>query len=358
MTTSVNCGYPLWLDGMTFNGQLGRQAHILSTVMGSGTSTALAPHGGAFIAPGSPGTVTAPGGMSVGVNAGTFVVPSSTSGQGAYMFSLVSSTTLDVATADPSNPRIDLVVAVINDNGDDTSDCEIDILTGTPTAGATLSNLTGGPAAPTNSLDLGWVLVPAGATAVVSGDLANALGNTTAPGGILPVSAAFAPTGYNGAIIWDKTSGRLIHNSAAGLAQIHLMPFASVDKSTTTSVSTASTATVLSGTITTDGVTDIMISVQWAGTSAIAGGAYRGEHQLFIDSTQVASCWVDATFADGNLRNGGTLTHYTSSASGDTPSAATHTIAWKFNAQNGGSAVTVSAAAGKPATMHVQPVCL
>jgi hypothetical protein len=47
------------------------------------------------------------------------------------------------------------------------------VLTGTPTTGATLSNLSGAPSPPTSSLALGYVLVPTSAVNIVSADILN-----------------------------------------------------------------------------------------------------------------------------------------------------------------------------------------
>ena len=51
------------------------------------------------------------------VAAGYCCVPSPTTGQGGYVFGTLTAQTLTLAAADPSNPRIDLVVAYVNDTG-------------------------------------------------------------------------------------------------------------------------------------------------------------------------------------------------------------------------------------------------
>lgn len=113
-------------------------------------------------------------GMSVNVAPGECVVPGSTSTtQGGYYLFVNSTTNLSIATANPSNPRIDLVCATINDatySGSLNSGV-LQVVTGTPTSGATLVNLSGAPALPTSSLLIGYVLVPAAASSIVAGDL-------------------------------------------------------------------------------------------------------------------------------------------------------------------------------------------
>jgi hypothetical protein len=86
---------------------------------------------------------------------------------------------LVISTANATNPRIDTVVATVADSAyTEPSDLTGDqwapvVLTGTPTAGATLANLLGAASVPLSSLLLGYVLVPANATSIVTADIAN-----------------------------------------------------------------------------------------------------------------------------------------------------------------------------------------
>lgn len=69
------------------------------------------------------------------------------------------------ATANASgNPRIDQVIATVNDTtyGEGTDNWVLSVLAGTATVGATLANLTGAAALPDNSIRLAYVLVPNG----------------------------------------------------------------------------------------------------------------------------------------------------------------------------------------------------
>jgi hypothetical protein len=119
--------------------------------------------------------LTPPGsGMSVNVASGEVWVPGSSSAtQSGYYCRVSSSTNLAIAASDPSNPRIDRVSAIVTDSAysGGTNTFAVAVETGTPTAGATLTNLNGVAAAPTSSYTLGYVLVPATATNIVSGDL-------------------------------------------------------------------------------------------------------------------------------------------------------------------------------------------
>jgi len=76
--------------------------------------------------------------------------------------------------ANGSNPRIDLLSVQVKDVTDsgDASNTPLFVWTaGTATAGATLANLSGKPAAPANSLSLAYVLIATGATSIVTANL-------------------------------------------------------------------------------------------------------------------------------------------------------------------------------------------
>jgi hypothetical protein len=81
-----------------------------------------------------------------------------------------------IETANASNPRIDTIVARIFDTSLDSSgkhEPAIAAIAGTPTSGATLGNLAGIAALPKAALLLGYVLVPAAATSIVTADIKN-----------------------------------------------------------------------------------------------------------------------------------------------------------------------------------------
>jgi hypothetical protein len=89
----------------------------------------------------------------------------SVGGQGLYTVVSHSANVLEtIATADATNPRIDQVILEVQDNVHDASGGNLArtrVLTGTPTAGATLANRTGAAALPGNALLLADVLVGA-----------------------------------------------------------------------------------------------------------------------------------------------------------------------------------------------------
>lgn len=99
-------------------------------------------------------------------------------------FNSATQTNLDVATADPSNPRIDSVYLCIEDSQEvvGNSRASVRMVTGTPTGGATLDNRTGAGAAPANmsSFLLCDILVAAAAASI-----ANAVIRDRRPFGVL-----------------------------------------------------------------------------------------------------------------------------------------------------------------------------
>lgn len=125
-------------------------------------------------------------GLSVNVGAGEAIVPGNEGGaQGGYYARATSTTNLTIATADPTNPRIDTVCATISDTGyteptgGSGDQWALQVVTGTPTAGATLPNLNGKAALPGSSLLLGYVLVPAAASSIVTADILNVAAQAT-----------------------------------------------------------------------------------------------------------------------------------------------------------------------------------
>lgn len=142
--------------------------------------------------------LTAPGsGLSVNVGTGECIVGGSEGGvQGGYYAYNAASVNLSISAANPSNPRIDTVAVTISDGsyteptGGSGNQVAAQVVTGTPTAGATLTNLSGVAALPASSLRLGYVLVPAGASNIITADIANVA--TQALGQFQPIN----PHGY------------------------------------------------------------------------------------------------------------------------------------------------------------------
>jgi hypothetical protein len=119
-------------------------------------------------------------GMSVNVSVGEMIIPGNEGGsQGGYYALVSSQTNLAIATANATNPRIDTVCATMSDaaytipSGGTSGAFTLQVVTGTPTSGANLTNLSGAATLPKSSLLLGYVLVPANATSIITADIAN-----------------------------------------------------------------------------------------------------------------------------------------------------------------------------------------
>lgn len=127
--------------------------------------------------------VTAPGsGMSVNISTGEALVGGTEgAAQGGYYFRNTASASVSVAGANASLPRVDIVVVTIadagytqpSDVGGTTNGGVLAVVTGTPTAGANILNVSGAPSIPLSSLLLGYVVVPAASTNVTAGNLSN-----------------------------------------------------------------------------------------------------------------------------------------------------------------------------------------
>jgi len=109
------------------------------------------------------------GNLSVDVSAGVcYVRGDSQIDQGLYRCEFETDNNLVLSTADATHPRVDRIVVTVRDNTYDASgyyEAKLQVRTGTPTAGATLTNLTGAQALTDSALLLADVLVSAGATA-------------------------------------------------------------------------------------------------------------------------------------------------------------------------------------------------
>ena len=119
--------------------------------------------------------------MSVNVAGGrpggeAWIPGSTTTGQGMYYVYNDGTVNLAIAAANATNPRIDTVIAQVQDAAysGSTNAWQLAVVTGTPTAGATLTNLTGAGTVPASSLVLAYVLVPASSTSVITANIQDA----------------------------------------------------------------------------------------------------------------------------------------------------------------------------------------
>lgn len=157
---------PFAMDSTTQDAALFRRA----------IGTLIAPAGG-IVSPGDLAvTQQATPNMSVQIGTGQIWIPgTSLATQGPYYARNSAPVTQPISTASASLPRVDTILAQIVDQAYAGSGytCAPGYVMGTPAAGATLANLTGVGAVPASSLTLAYVLVPAGATSIVTADIAN-----------------------------------------------------------------------------------------------------------------------------------------------------------------------------------------
>lgn len=137
-------------------------------------------------------TQNSPAGMSVRAAAGwAAVVGTTQANMGVYTFYNDGTTTLTVTTADPTNPRIDLVCATVRDAyySGAFNDVIFQVIAGTP-AGSPVA-----PALPANSISLATIAVGAGVTQI---NTANITDTRVAVTSNLNISSLPSQTGNNG----------------------------------------------------------------------------------------------------------------------------------------------------------------
>jgi hypothetical protein len=150
---------PSWLQAGSYPAQYDRltQQALYATTGIIGTSSLAV-------------TANSPVGMSVRVASGWgAVVGTTTTNMGVYTFFNDAQETLTITTANPTNPRIDLVCATVRDAfySGASNDVIFQVIAGTP-AGSPVA-----PTLPANSISLATVAVAAAATQINSGDITN-----------------------------------------------------------------------------------------------------------------------------------------------------------------------------------------
>lgn len=143
-------------------------------------------------------TANSPVGMSVRVASGwAAIVGTTQSNMGVYTVYNDALTVLTVTTADPTNPRIDRVVATVQDAyySGAYNDVIFQVVAGTP-AGSPVA-----PATPANSISLATISVAAAATQINSGDITDTRTSVTTNlpvGDLTEVTAGTGITVTNG----------------------------------------------------------------------------------------------------------------------------------------------------------------
>jgi len=141
-------------------------------------------------------TANSPAGMSVRVASGwAAIIGTTTTNMGVYTIFNDAQDTLTITTADPTNPRIDLVCATVRDAfySGANNDVIFQVIAGTP-AGSPVA-----PALPANSISLATVAVGAAVTQINTGNITDTrtLVTTNIPE-TGDISAVVAGTGLSG----------------------------------------------------------------------------------------------------------------------------------------------------------------
>lgn len=159
--------------------------------------------------------------MSVDVAAGeAWVDGDSSAEQGFYHVVNDATVNVAIAAASGSNPRIDAVVLAVNDSTEigGSDEYKLEALTGTATAGASLSNLTGKPAIGATKLLLAYILVPTSATKIENAQIGGLCdyraGLTGYPAETTPKALEGAPAQYAHGRPLSYTPSALLKTSA------------------------------------------------------------------------------------------------------------------------------------------------
>ena len=156
---------PSWLQNGSHpaeNDRLSMQAIFATTGIIGSSSLSVGPN--------------SPVGMSVVVASGwAAIVGTTQSNMGVYTVYNDANTTLTITTANPTNPRIDRIVATVQDAfySGSFNDVIFQVIAGTP-AGSPVA-----PATPANSISLATVAVGAAVTQINTGDITDTRVETT-----------------------------------------------------------------------------------------------------------------------------------------------------------------------------------
>jgi hypothetical protein len=140
-------------------------------------------------------TPNSPAGMSVIVASGwAAIVGTTQSNMGTYVAYNDAANTLTVTTANPTNPRIDIVCVTVQDAyyTGAFNDVIFQVIAGTPAGSPTA------PATPANSIKLANIAVGAGVTSILAGNITDTRVSTTTNLPVGDITSVGAGTGLTG----------------------------------------------------------------------------------------------------------------------------------------------------------------
>jgi len=173
------------------------EAESTAALFRQAISSFLNPAGGTVAEKGLTVKAKATPNMEVEVEGGDpngqiWIPGTSLSNQGLYFCSVDSTTGLAIGAASTSNPRIDTIVARVEDSfyAESKNEFLLEVIAGTPKAGISKPPKTkaeaeadGAGAVSVSSYALAYVLVPQNAPAITSGDIENVSSRVSLPAG-------------------------------------------------------------------------------------------------------------------------------------------------------------------------------
>lgn len=201
------------------------RASYSGLINGVKTAAGLVTRGGVALGIGGNLQVTQNGApnMSVNVASGQIYIPG-TEGSKQATYSCVNDATKNVTitAADGTNPRIDLIVAKVQDTlySGAVNSWSIVVVTGTPAGSPAV------PSQPANSIAIGQVLVGAGVTSIVTGNITDRRFYMAAAGGVITCPSTDRPATTNvppGTIIYE--SDTTLHRKLVGSSWLLLSPY-------------------------------------------------------------------------------------------------------------------------------------
>lgn len=160
--------------------------------------------------------------MSVNVASGIAYIPGTEgSKQGTYVSTNDATLNVSIAAADPSNPRIDLIVYKVQDAAYSgaVNSGSIVAVTGTP-AGSPSA-----PATPSNALVLAQIAVSASDTSIVTGDITDRRTFLSSVGGIIRCTTSTRPgigTVAEGQVIYETNTDSFYYTTDTGTTWLRI----------------------------------------------------------------------------------------------------------------------------------------